>query len=107
MKNEYLISGKSETCLDYARRHVKKNVYCQILTRKGVQNIKNKSKVILLPGWWMREWFVDYYKDIIEDNVKDITFVCEDGHGGKEFRDKINKELKSDSIKDRFEIIDI
>ena len=108
MKNKYLVAGKSETCLEYARKHIdNKKCYCQILTRKTISNIKEKSQIILLPGWWMREWFADYYKGSIETESDDVEFVFEDGHSGKEIRDKILKELKSDSIKDRFEILDI
>lgn len=106
-KKKYLIAGKSDTCLDYARKKIDKKYYCQILNRKNISSIDNNSQIILLPGWWMREWFVDYYKNIINSDCDGYSFVFEDGHAGQEFRDKISKSLKSDSIKDRFEILDI
>ena len=106
-KKKYLIAGKSDTCLDYARKKIDKKYYCQILNRKNISSIDSNSQIILLPGWWMREWFVDYYKDLVSSDSVDFDLIFEDGHAGQEFRDKMVKNLKSDSIKDRFEILDI
>ena len=100
----YIIAGKFETFKKYLvltdNDNCKNVVYAHTL--KEFNKITEDDTIVLLAGWWAKEWAKDAIKNIVV-KFPEIKFNCEDGVFGKEVR----KSLESDNIKSRFDILDL
>ena len=101
---KYVITGKSDSYWLYLR----KNKYstgkqaCHARTKAKFDNITEEDIIILLSGWWARSWAKDALKEIIKV-YPSIGFEYLDGPFGLSER----KTLHSDSIQNRFDILDL
>ncbi len=110
---KYIIAGKTKTVnkfikergLLYATEEGRrlligeKLVNCR--TKTSIYRLKENDTIILLPGWWGRSWAKDAIKDAVM-NYPQIKFEYYDGKFGESER----KVLKSDTIHNRYEILD-
>lgn len=100
----YVITGKSDSYWLYLKR----NKYstgkqaCHARTKAKFDNITEEDIIVLLSGWWARSWAKDALKEILKVYPV-IEFECLDGPFGESER----KTLKSDTIYNRFDILDL
>lgn len=100
----YVISGKSDSYWAY----LKKNKYStgkdarHARTLDKFNKITEDDTIVLLFGWWARDWAKDALKGIVKA-YPDIKFEYLDGIFGEYER----KTLKSGKISSRFDILDL
>ena len=100
----YVITGKSDSYWAY----LKKNKYStgkqatHVRTLEKFNRITSKDTIVLLYGWWARSWAKDALKEVIQVHPS-IDFECLDGP----FGEKERKSLQSESIHNRFDILDL
>lgn len=114
ISKKYIIAGKKETYYKYCKQYpLVKQSLIYVRKKEDLESITSWDIIVLLQGWFARKWAVEYVSDIMENNP---GFVIEeqDGHFGEEKRkeilEKINskrKDLKSDRIPSRFDLLDI
>lgn len=100
----YVLAGKTETYLKYINDHKLVNGRDVVNVRREAlfNQIGEKDTIVLLRGWWAKEWAKQSLKNKLAD-YPHIEVEYLDGKFGEDER----KTLKSDSIHDRFEILDL
>ena len=104
---KYIIAGKSDSVLIYLE-YLKKNNYISgktsinVRTLKEFNQITENDTIVLLKGWWGKSWAKQAIKDIMI-NYPEIDIEYLDGIFGEIER----KTLKSDTIYNRFELLDL
>ncbi len=114
MKNpkKYVLAGKKETFSKYYKEHWNEEAK-NILSNKGpniyyanalqiLNTIEEDDTIVLLHGWWGRSWAKDAINAITKKYPK-IKFEYLDG----EFGEKERKDLISERVHDRFELLDL
>ena len=112
---KYIIAGNSNTAKKFVGERSKtyfttgeegkkligeKLINCR--SEKDIYRLEENDTIILLQGWWGRSWAKEALKDAVR-NFPQIKFEYHDGKFGKSER----KTLKSDRIRNRFEILDL
>jgi len=111
---KYIIAGNSKTVEKFIKERPsqyfkdeesrkmigEKLINCR--TKKDIYRLEENDTIILLQGWWGRSWAKEALKDAVV-NFPQIKFEYHDGTFGESER----KLLKSDTIHDRFEILDL
>lgn len=111
--HKYVIAGKKETFTEYYENHWAEQdpdypnftkhpdvVYANTL--KMFNTIDANDTIVLLQGWWGRSWAKEAIKDI-KIKYPNIKFEYLDGKFGEEQR----KDLISERVHDRFELLDL
>ena len=108
----YIMAGKLDTVKEYLKRVGYYNNYesfkslgettFYVKTKKIFDRIGENDTLVLLPGWWGRSWAKDAISSM-EKEASHPEIIYADGRFGEEAR----KSLKSDTIHDRFEILDL
>ena len=100
---KYIICGKSDSFYIYRDKN-KKNAkeLCHARTKKRFEEITEDDTIVLLNGWWARSWAAESLKEVVR-SYPTISFEFLDGPFGESER----KTLTSDSILDRFDILDL
>lgn len=68
----------------------------------NLNSISEEDIIVLLYGWWAKNWAMGFLKDVLE-LYPAINFEYLDGPFGEEKR----KNLKSESISNRYDILDL
>lgn len=99
----FAIAGITETVIKYQKKHgyVLDKDIISIHTRVAFDAMTENDTLVLLPGWWGKSWAKKKVKEVIEERPE-IPILYLDGQFGESER----KTLKSDTIHDRFEILD-
>jgi hypothetical protein len=100
---KYIICGKSDSFYLYRKKNklqVKEVRHAR--TKKRFDEIAEDDTIVLLNGWWARSWAKDALKEIMI-SYPSIKFEYLDGPFGESER----KSLKSETIHDRFDILDL
>ena len=71
-------------------------------TRSKFDEITEDDTIVLLSGWWARSWAKDALKEVVR-SYPSINFEYLDGPFGENER----KTLISESISNRFDILDL
>jgi hypothetical protein len=103
----YIIAGKRESLNKYLKDHPLNNGE-QIKYCRGpidLIGIKKEDKVVLLPGWFAKEWAEQTIKNINE-MYPYANFEYHDGKVGESERKSLKSE-KSETIYSRFDILDL
>lgn len=102
----YILAGKQDTVkqylesINYYVECKEKAVYAK--TPQVFNNITKNDTIVLLAGWWAKEWANRAFIAAVED-FPDIKVIYKDAKAGLEVR----KSLKSDNIESRFDILDL
>jgi hypothetical protein len=100
---KYVICGKSDSFYIYRKNNKSEsNKLRHARTRERFDEITEEDTIVLLSGWWARSWAKDALKEIMQ-LYPQIRFEYLDGPFGENER----KTLKSESIRDRFDILDL
>jgi len=101
---KYVIAGKTDTFIKYRQKNasVRGKDVINVRTLKKFNEITEYDTILLLQGWWGRSWAKEALKNIMIDYPQ-ISVEYMDGAFGESER----KTLKSDTIHDRFEILDL
>ena len=103
---QYLIAGKTQTIYDYLNKlgHFYMDGSKAIISSKKIfDEIVSGDTIVLLPGWWAKEWAKEPLSRIINDEELGVHVRFADGQFGEEARNN----LKSDNIDSRFDILDL
>ena len=100
---KYVISGKSDSFYLYRDKNKSdaKNMR-HARTKKKFDEVTEDDIIVLLSGWWGRSWAKEAIKEVIKA-YPTITFEYLDGPFGESER----KTLTSESISNRFDILDL
>ncbi len=100
---KYIITGKSDSFHIYRKKHKSdsKNLR-HARTKEQFDKITKDDTVVLLYGWWARSWARDAIKEISKI-YPGIAFEYLDGPFGESER----KSLQSETISNRFDILDL
>jgi len=100
---KYIISGKSDSFYIYRKNNKSESSQMRhARTIERFNEITEDDTIVLLSGWWARSWAKDALKEVIS-LYPTISFEYLDGPFGENER----KTLKSESIRDRFDILDL
>lgn len=101
---QYVIAGKTSTIQDRIADGVDymQNDSVVISIPSVFDRIKKDDTIVLLPGWWAKEWAKPAMADIME-KWPDINII----HAAGIFGEEAIKNLKSDKIESRFDILDL
>ena len=100
---KYVISGKSDSFYIYRKNHKDESKNLRhARTKQRFDEIQEEDTIVLLSGWWGRSWAKESIKDAIK-LYPSITFEYLDGPFGESER----KDLKSENISNRFDILDL
>lgn len=99
----YILCGKSDSFYIYQKKNRSEAKQLRhARTRERFDQITEDDTIVLLSGWWARSWAKDALKEVMI-LYPHIKFEYLDGPFGEHER----KTLKSDSIHDRFDILDL
>ena len=100
---KYIICGKSDSFYIYRKKYKSEaNQMRHARTKEKFDEITEDDTIVLLSGWWARSWAKDALKDTMS-LYPHIKFEYLDGPFGENER----KTLRSESIHDRFDILDL
>lgn len=100
----YVIAGKSESFWVYTKEK-KFSPGVQVKnarTKKIFSEITENDIIVLLYGWWAKEWAKEAIKEVMR-TYPSISMECLDGP----FGEKERKDLKSETISNRFDLLDL
>ena len=107
----WAIAGKKQTFLKYAKDNgyldqtgkSKADLITYAQSKKFVNFLKPNDKIILLSAWFAKSWAMDIVKEV---SILQPTVIFEflDGLIGEKER---KKDLQSESISNRFDILDL
>jgi len=100
---KYIICGKSDSFYIYRKNNQSEaSQICHAKTKQKFDEIKEEDTIVLLSGWWARTWAKEALRDI-KKIYPSIKFEYMDGAFGENER----KTLISESISNRFDILDL
>lgn len=100
---KYIICGKSDSFYIYRKKNKSEaSQMCHARTKKKFDKITEDDTIVLLNAWWARRWAKDALKEV-KILYPAIKFEYLDGPFGENER----KTLISESIQDRFDILDL
>ena len=100
---KYVICGKSDSFYIYRKKNKSEANQMRIArTKKRFDEITEDDTIVLLNGWWARSWAKESLKEVVR-SYPSIQFEYLDGPFGLSER----KTLKSKTIHDRFDILDL
>ncbi len=100
----YAIAGITKTVIKYQQKnnYVFHRDIISVRTKDPFYKMTDEDTLVLLPGWWGRSWAKEMVKDILAEYPQ-MPILYLDGKFGENER----KTLESDTIHDRFEILDL
>jgi len=100
---KFILCGKSDSFYIYCKKNKSEaNQLRHARTRERFDQITEDDTIVLLSGWWARSWAKDALKDT-KKIYPHIKFEYLDGPFGLLER----KSLQSDTISNRFDILDL